>query len=219
MNKSEYYNGNDNRNKYYRHVHKLLKEWKIKNNIPTGKKCIVHHRDDNEEVCIYNNEHYELWGFNQDGTFEYGKYVVFMLNADHTTYHHAGKLVSDETKLKISQNHADVCGENNPMYGNIGRITGDKNPMKNEIVRNKVSKALKGRRFSEETRAKMSASKKGCKLSEETKAKMRASRKACDLLWDVYKSNNGILSYKEFRKALKNGDITFEMQPISIFTK
>ena len=55
--------------------------------------------------------------------------------------------------------------------------------------------------------------------SDEARIKMSAKQKAFGLLWNVYKNNNGALSYNEFRKALKNGDITFEMQPITVFTK
>lgn len=221
MNKEEYYNcigwGHHKRgNEYYKYVQKLLSEWKLENHIPSNKKCVVHHRNDNEEVRAYNNAHYELWGFNEDGTFEYGKYVLFMTNAEHTAYHHTGKYVSPETRLRISQNHANVSGENNPMFGNIGRITGDKNPMKDKAVRDKVAKALKGRQFSEETRAKMSTAKKGVKLSESTKEKMRETRRVIDILWERIKNNNSELSYKEFRKALKNGDSDLKAQFIEL---
>lgn len=62
-----------------------------------------------------------------------------------------GHEVSDETRKKISANHADMSGKNNPRYGV---------------------------RLSEETRAKISANNKswmmkGIKRSEETKRKMR----------------------------------------------
>lgn len=210
MNRSEYYNSEHQCNYYYRQAHKLLKDWKIANGIPTRRKCVVHHRDDTEECIKYNEEYYELWGFNLDGTFEYGKYVTFMLNDEHTSYHHKGKLVSAETKARISKNHADVSGENNPMYGNIGRITGDKNPMRRRTVRDKVSKALKGRKISDETKAKMSDARKGYKCSDETKEKMKVARKAIDTLWFAYKSTDGALSYREFRKAFASGEITVE---------
>lgn len=35
---------------------------------------------------------------------------------------HRGKTVSEETKQKLSMNHADVSGENNPMYGKYGEM-------------------------------------------------------------------------------------------------
>ena len=220
MNKQEYYSYCDSHkcrgNEYYKYVQKLLSEWKLENHIPSNKKCVVHHRNDNEEMRAYNDEHYELWGHNLDGTFEYGKYVLFMTNAEHTAYHHTGKYVSPETRLRISQNHANVSGENNPMFGNIGRITGDKNPMKDKAVRDKVAKALKGRQFSAETRAKMSTAKKGIKLSESAKEKMRETRRVIDTLWERIKNNNSELSYKEFRKALKNGDSDLKAQFVEL---
>ena len=73
MNNMEYYSAN-HRNEYHKYIHKLLNEWKLANSIT--ERCVVHHRDDTEECCKYNEEHYELWGFNLDGTFEYGKYIA-----------------------------------------------------------------------------------------------------------------------------------------------
>lgn len=75
-------------------------------------KCDVHHRDDNDEVITYNNTHYERWGFNEDGTFEYGKYVLFMTHSEHTAYHN--KHISAETHAKLS---AAKRGERHPRYG------------------------------------------------------------------------------------------------------
>lgn len=37
---------------------------------------------------------------------------------------HAGKVLSDVTKERISANHADVSGENNPMYGKPSAMQG-----------------------------------------------------------------------------------------------
>ena len=61
-----------------------------------------HHLRDTEEQRKYNDEHYELWGFEIDENgnehFEYGKYIVFMTPEEHTKLHH----VSEETRLKLS---------------------------------------------------------------------------------------------------------------------
>ena len=57
---------------------------------------------------------------------------------------HTGKTVSEETRKKISENHADVSGENHPMYGR----TGENHPMY-------------GKHHSEEARKKMSEAKSG----------------------------------------------------------
>ena len=58
----------------------------------------IHHLRDTEEQRKYNDEHYELWGHNLDGTFEYGKYVVFWTHEHHIKYH----ILSEETRRKLS---------------------------------------------------------------------------------------------------------------------
>ena len=253
MNKSEYYNGNDKYNYYYKHVQKLLKDWKTENNII--ERCVVHHRDDTEECIKYNNEHYELWGFEIDKNgnlkFEEGKYVQFMTHQDHARYHNTGeknhfygKHLSNEHKNKIS---TAMKGNNSPWYGkvlsaehrhklsisHIGKVLSDEQ-------KKKISDTLKGRITSQETKAKMSqnnarywkgkhhseetkekirAAQKGKKLSDEAYAKVSAARQCAKFLYNLYKNNGGILKWNDFNKALKNGDITFEMQPITIFTE
>ena len=102
-----------------------------------------------------------------------------------------GQKASEETKRKISKNHADFSGPLNPMFGverhdmrgdkNIAKKPevrkliseskkGDLNPVKRPEVREKISKTLKGRIpwnkgktdiYSEETLKVMSESKKG----------------------------------------------------------
>ena len=65
----------------------------------------------------------------------------------------------------------------------------------------------------------MSATRKGKKFSEEHRAKMSATKQGEKVLYVAYKNNGGTLKWNDFRKALKNGEITFEMQPISVYTK
>ena len=120
--------------KYMRKARKLLKEWKQQNNIT--ERCVIHHRDDTELCREYNEKYYELWGHNLDGTFEYGKYVVFMTFSEHTKYHNHTREVSPETKRKIGAAHK-------------GKII-------SEEQRNKLRLASKGRVVSEETRRKHS---------------------------------------------------------------
>jgi len=63
----------------------------------------IHHLRDTEEQRKYNDEHYELFGFEIDGNgkehFEYGKYVVFWTKEHHNEYHHC----SEETRKKRSE--------------------------------------------------------------------------------------------------------------------
>ena len=160
----------------------MLKDWKAKNNVI--ERCDVHHRDDTEECIKYNSAHYELWGFNEDGTFEYGKYVVFMTHAEHSKYHHIGSTHASETKIKMSVAHK---GDKNPMYG---------------------------KHHSNEFREKMHA-----RFLGENNAFYGKHHSAVKFLYETYKNNGGSKKWNEFQKALKNGDITFEMQPITVFTK
>lgn len=37
--------------------------------------------------------------------------------------------------------------------------------------------------------------------------------------YTTYKNNGGILKWNDFCKAISNGDITFDMQPITVYTK
>jgi hypothetical protein len=152
---------------------------------------VVHHRDDTEEVRKYNTEHYERWGCNEDGTFEYGKYVVFMTQAEHNKHHKTGAQHTAETRAQIGA-------------------------------------SLKGRHVSDETRKKLSESRSGDKnpmygLQWPVERKERSSQvhkklmQGIKFIYKVYKENSGQLNWNEFQKALKSSDITFEIQPISIF--
>lgn len=194
MNKDAWFKQPNNRSTYeYKYVHRLLNAWKQQNGIT--KQCVVHHRDDNDEVKSYNESHYERWGLNPDGTFEYGKYVLFMTQSEHTQYHHKGeksphygkrgegspnygKTRSDETKAKISAAHK---GEKNPMYG---------------------------QHHSDEAKEKMSIAKQGRIPSEETKEKMSQSAKERMQIisgaYKKYKLEGGTLTWRNFIKQYSN---------------
>ena len=64
---------------------------------------VIHHLRDTEEQRKYNDEHYELFGFEIDESgneiFNYGKYVVFWTKEHHNEYHR----LSEENKLLISK--------------------------------------------------------------------------------------------------------------------
>lgn len=92
----------------------------------------IHHLRDTEEQRKYNDEHYELWGFNEDGTFEYGKYVIFVTEEWHNNYHKD----SEETKQKKSAAAKEHWADND--------------------YRNKISSSLIGHTVSNETRLKLS---------------------------------------------------------------
>lgn len=204
MNNKEYWSTCKSGNKYYKLVHKLLNQWKHDNNIKS--RCCIHHRDDNEECRKYNEEHYELWGFNEDGTFELGKYVIFMTSADHAKHHNQGCMnpmykheYTEETRQKMSE-------------------SGKKKIFSDEH-REHLSEACKGtlngfygKHHSAETRLKM------CKAhenrvykphSQDTKQLISIKRKA---YWDnlkmqfmLYKEQHpeSNISIKEFQRILK----------------
>jgi group I intron endonuclease len=107
------------------------------------------------------------------------------------------KIVSDKTRKKISENHWDCSGENNPMFGKRfseetrkkmsealkGKMAGENNPMfgkhHSEETKKKISEAILGEKnhnfgkhLMEETKKKLSEANKGKLPSEETRKKM-----------------------------------------------
>ena len=169
-----------------------LHQWMEHNNL-TGD-YIIHHRDDNDEVRAYNKANYKLWGHNLDGTFEYGRYVVFMTRSEHMRHHRTGAHLTEEQKRHLSEINS---GERHPRYGKevseSERLKlsksklGDKNPMKNEAHRLKMC----------ETR--------------------RRNQRGISILYKVYKANNGTADFNQFRRMVSHGEITFEMRPVSVF--
>lgn len=166
----------------------------------------IHHLRDTEEQRKYNDEHYELWGHNLDGTFEYGRYVVFWTHEHHIKYH----ALSDETRAKISDANK---GENNGMFGkhpskesrekmsvalkkyhqahpftdeqreHFREInSGENNPMfgkrNSEESNKKRSESLKGRQFTDEHRRKIAESNTGKKRTDDQRKRISESTKA-----------------------------------------
>lgn len=190
--------GRNGRNKWYIRAHKILEVWKIENNI--SEMCDIHHRNDTTESIKYNEEHYDLWGFerdeNGDYKFELGKYVVFMTHREHAKYH--GKFCSEQTRKKRS---ANTKGEKNPFWGN--KHTPE--------TLAKISNALKGR----------ISPRRGTKMTEEQKQKLRDAHKklaqktserqqAAADLYKRYKSQGYNISWNDFQRALKNNEINIE---------
>lgn len=100
------------------------------------------------------------------------------------------KHLSEETRKKMSKNHPDMNGANNPMYGKMHSaetrkkiseaMSGENHPMYGKThsveTRKKISESLKGKKHSEKTRKKISKARKGKKLSEKTKKKMSEAK-------------------------------------------
>lgn len=186
---------------------------------------IIHHLRDTEEQRKYNDEHYELWGHNLDGTFEYGKYVAFWTREKHDAYHAQseetkkkmsesssgknnpmyGKCHSDETKKKMSDNHYDCSGENNPMYGKHHSKESCEKMSAHRIGENNP---FYGKSPSKEHIQKLKELFTGRRLSDETKRKISESKKMLYKIkleaYNEYIANGGTISKAEFFKQYKN---------------
>ena len=90
--------------KWYNKTRKLQRSLQYNDNI---NATVIHHLRDTEDQRAYNDMYYEYWGFNQDGTFEYGKYVIFVTKEEHIKIH----TLSEETRQKISQNNKGMRGK------------------------------------------------------------------------------------------------------------
>ena len=221
MNKDEWSKQPNKQSTYeYKYVHKLLSEWMLQNGI--DERCVVHHIDDNDAAKAYNEEHYERWGLNHDGTFEYGKYVIFMTHSARTSYHCKGR-VSPFKGHKHSESTLQLMsearkGENNPNYGkhlsdetkrklhdaNIGHVVSDET--KEKLSRNNA-RYFKGKHLSEETKRKLSESHKGYTHTDTSKAKTSASIKAYLAIvsksYKEYKQNGGTLIWNMYKRKFK----------------
>ena len=142
------------KHKWYNKTRKLQKS--LQYNLDPSAN-IIHHLRDTEEQRKYNDEHYELWGHNLDGTFEYGKYVIFVTKEEHAEIHKC----SEETRQKIIDNHAEMTDDLRLKISNAVKLA-----MDNDNVRAKISKANKGRKLTEETKEKISTSNKGKHVGE-----------------------------------------------------
>ena len=62
----------------------------------------------------------------------------------------------------------------------------------------------------------------GKPCSDERKEKIRLGQRktinAYKLLYSVYKQHSGLLKRNDFIRAIKSGDITFEIMPLSLYT-
>ena len=83
--------------------------------------------------------------------------LIFLTPTEHKSLHSKGKIVSEETKQKMSK----------ALKGHLC----------NEETKRKISAANKGKIVSEETRIKIGEASKGRYLSEETKKKISEARK------------------------------------------
>ena len=185
-------------------VHKLLRQWMLDNRV--SEVCCVHHRNDTEETRKYNSEHYHLWGFNEDGSFEYGKYVVFMTHAEHSKYHGQGRHPSESSKLKNSLAHK---GQPSGFKGHHHTMEAKRKNSEAHLG-NKLSL---GYRHTEDAKKKMSAVHKGAVSpfrgkchTDEAKQKNR-------------EAHLGRVHSEETRKKISEGNRGKHSRPLSEETK
>lgn len=175
---------------WYNKVRKILlsKEFESLENCDKDAK-VIHHLRDTEEQRKYNDEHYELFGFEigEDGNerFEYGKYVVFWTKEHHDKYHH----YSEETRKKISSTITDKW--NDEAY-RASMCKNRKGRKQTDEHRRKVSEALRGHIVTEETKQKLREFNLGRRHSDETKKKMSESHKRYDSI--EYRNKIGMKS-------------------------
>lgn len=114
--------------------------------------------------------------------------LVFLTRQEHLRLHNKGKILSEETKRKLSESRK---GKQSGMLGrrhseetrrklsesHRGKSSGHKGKHHSEETRRRMSEAHKGKTLSEETKRKLSEAKKGKPKSEEWKRKMSESMK------------------------------------------
>lgn len=103
--------------------------------------------------------------------------LMFVTRGEHKTIHNKGKIVSAETRKKMSESQK-------------GKHLSDEH-------RQKLSAANKGKTLSEDTKKKISEARKG-KLSEETRKKISESHIGNKALTGRHWYNNGLMNVTAF---------------------
>lgn len=116
---------------------------------------VIHHLRDTEEQRKYNDEHYEFWGHNLDGTFEYGKYVIFVTKEEHREIHRC----SEETRKKMSESIKSSYTDERKQYISYC--------LRKRYRDNPSSHPTMGKHHSDATKQKMSESHKRENMSDE----------------------------------------------------
>lgn len=145
---------------------------------PDPSATVRHHLMDTHEQVKYNNEHYELWGFeiDEDGNehFEYGKYIIFVTPDEHLQMHH----ICDYTREKMSKALYKNWQNENYRRSQINAI---KHGMNNDECRKKLSEKSKKNWENETFRETIINSLKSRQVSEETRKKLSEAQVAA---WD-----------------------------------
>ena len=194
---------------------------------------VIHHLRDTEEQRKYNDEYYELWGFEIDESganhFEYGKYVIFVTKEEHSKIHSQ----SEETRKKISENNAKPAlgkhlsdeAKRHLSVINTGKRhsretiekirAGNTGKRQTEEAKQKISIANSGKKRTDESRRKMSeshkgkpAANKGVKMSDAARQHMRdAAKNRAPMSEDVANKIRDRISFlsEKYKKYKENG--------------
>lgn len=128
--------------------------------------------------------------------------------------------ISEETRKKMSENHADVSGKNNPNYGvrgkdspNFGRHHTEEAKAKMATAKSGKNNPNYGKTPSEKTRRKQSLAKKGKKnanygkpMSDEQKQKISATTKGINH-WRITKKETVLQIIDMFNKGISQKNI------------
>lgn len=176
---------------------------------------VRHHLLDTPEQIEYNTNHYEMWGHNLDGTFEYGKYMIFVTKEEHHKIHKT--CVETKRRMRMSAlrvwKDKDHCIKMSKLRK--GKTPWNKGVPCSDEVKRKISLANSGRVIRDETKRKLSEaitnmwknpnirnkiinSLHGREVSEETRKKISEANSG---------ENNGMYGKHisdECRKAISN---------------
>ena len=129
---------------------KIQKSLKYNSN---PEATVRHHLRDTEEQRKYNDEHYELWGFEIDESgnehFEYGKYMIFVTSEEHLQIHS----ICDDTRKKISISQKIRLSRKDARRGHEfkkGHIPWNKGVASSEETRKRISINRRGKCVGEE---------------------------------------------------------------------
>lgn len=197
---------------------------------PDPNATVRHHLRDTEEQRKYNDEHYEMWGFEIDENgnehFEYGKYIIFVTHDEHSKIHG----VCEETRKKLSEankGRSFWTDERRLQYieHNKGN-TYAKGRKQSDEAKKKISEAHKGKILSDEHRKKLSEAHKGKILSDEHKRaigkassenmtdemkkrlseSVKQTKQKQSALYKEYKKSGGKLTWNEFTSYIKTNN-------------
>jgi hypothetical protein len=171
-----------NKKSYYRGVHRLILQ--TYNPIENDHLYHAHHID---EVRHHNHIGNLRWE----------------LIEDHLREHKKGKVLSEETRRKLSESHkGKVLSEETRRKMSESR----KGKVLTEETRRRMSESLKGLRHTEEARRKISESLKGKVLSEETKKKMSEAKRnmSDETRRKMSEARKGMLFWNDGTKTIKS---------------